>query len=184
MVVDYGNGKVYKICSFQTDKIYVGSTTQQLCNRIAKHKINKKNYENGKYNYVTSYDILKYDDAKIILMENYPCNTKTELEARERYYIENNNCVNKYIPVRAKGEADKVYYEKNKDERNRKRAEDRKNNPEKWAEYDSNQWKKHKDKINERRNEKFTCECGLECTKRNKLRHIKTKKHLDKINIK
>ena len=35
------------------------------------------------------------DDVKIILVENFPCNPIYELHARENYYIENNECVNK-----------------------------------------------------------------------------------------
>jgi len=50
-----------------------------------------------------------------VLVENYPCNSKDELLARERHYIENNECVNKYIPGRPKAEADKAYAIANKD---------------------------------------------------------------------
>ena len=37
-------------------------------------------------------------------MKSFPCNTKLELEKRERYYIENFECVNKSIPTRTKKE--------------------------------------------------------------------------------
>ena len=34
------------------------------------------------------------------MVETYTCNSKEELLARERYFIENNDCINKYIPTR------------------------------------------------------------------------------------
>jgi hypothetical protein len=45
------------------------------------------------------------------LVENYSCNSKKELETRERYYIENNECVNKNMPTRTM----KEYQEENKE---------------------------------------------------------------------
>ena len=103
---NYQNGKIYKIHSYRTDDIYIGSTTNTLSRRFSGHK--SKNV----IGYGTkSYIILEYDDAMITLIENYPCNDKYELEKRERYHIENNNCVNKHIPTRT----DKEYYEDNKD---------------------------------------------------------------------
>jgi hypothetical protein len=45
-------------------------------------------------------------------MEEFPCENKDQLRARERYYIENTECINKYIPNRTKRE----YYLDNKTE--------------------------------------------------------------------
>ena len=33
----YENGKIYKICSFKTDKIYIGSTCATLEKRLKEH---------------------------------------------------------------------------------------------------------------------------------------------------
>jgi DNA polymerase sigma len=52
-------------------------------------------YKNGKSNYVSSYDIMSYDDANIILVESYSCNTKNELLVREKYWQDKLNCINK-----------------------------------------------------------------------------------------
>ena len=112
-MVNYNNSKIYKIVSSQTDKVYVGSTTKnRLSQRRAKHREDYRRYLNKKYHYITSFDIVKYDDAEIILIEAFPCETKDELHKRERYWIENtNNCVNKYVPTRTQ----KEYREKNKE---------------------------------------------------------------------
>jgi len=96
---NYQNGKIYKLHSYQTDKIYIGSTTRLLCQRVANHKTDFK-----RGTHITSHDILKYNDAMITLIETYPCNHRNELEKRERYHIENNNCVNKVIPSRTNEE--------------------------------------------------------------------------------
>jgi hypothetical protein len=64
---------------------------------------------------------LKNNNYDIILLENVSCINKDELKARERFYIETLECVNKVIPGRTNQEyaADhkeqrKEYYEKHK----------------------------------------------------------------------
>ena len=104
-MVNYQNGKIYKIVSAQTDKIYIGSSCEKyLSNRLGGHKTQYKHYQAGKSNYISSIEIVKFDDANIVLLESYPCKDKNELHARERYYIEQNKdiLVNQYIPNRSK----------------------------------------------------------------------------------
>jgi len=102
----YNRGKIYKLVSYQTDKIYIGSTCKPyLSDRLAGHRNDYKKHQNGKYHYVTSFEIMKYEDVDIILVENYPCESKQELHARERHWIENTpNCCNKNIPTRTTNE--------------------------------------------------------------------------------
>ena len=94
----YQNGKIYKITSKQTDDVYIGSTIQSLNDRFACHKFEFKTSNNS------ANHILKYDDVIITLIELYPVNSKLELHQRERYHIEKNDCVNKFIPTRSKKE--------------------------------------------------------------------------------
>eukprot|EP00732_Lithocolla_globosa_P000328 Lithocolla_globosa_v1_NODE_93_length_6512_cov_4.841877.p5 type:complete len:138 gc:universal NODE_93_length_6512_cov_4.841877:912-1325(+) len=101
-MVNYRNGKIYRIVSDQTDEVYYGSTTQLLSMRMSGHRTGFRCWEDTeKYANVTSYQIMKYDDAKIVLVEKYECDSKEELLARERFYIENNDCVNKVVPQRS-----------------------------------------------------------------------------------
>jgi hypothetical protein len=104
--MDYKNGKIYKITSDSTNKIYIGTTCQPLCKRIAKHKNSYKRFQNGKRTNVSSFELIKLGDAIITLIENYPCENKEQLRAKERYYIELNKdiCVNRYIPNRTSQE--------------------------------------------------------------------------------
>jgi hypothetical protein len=94
--MDYQNGKIYKLVSNVSDKVYYGSTTTTLVKRLYNHKV--------KYNLCKSKAIIDEDDYSMVLVEAYPCDNKMELHKRERYYIENNECVNKNIPTRNKAE--------------------------------------------------------------------------------
>lgn len=88
-MVNYQNGKIYRISA--GDLTYYGSTTQKLCVRMGRHR---DQYRQGTG--CSSTMVLQQDpQAKIILVETYPCNTKEELTAREQYWIDNNPCVNK-----------------------------------------------------------------------------------------
>lgn len=100
--MEYKNGKVYKIVSNKTDKIYVGSTCSLLSKRLYGHRSSYEMFKRGIGHYITSFDILEHEDAEIILVENYPCKDKNELHARERYWIEKfkDIVVNKNIPTR------------------------------------------------------------------------------------
>ena len=105
--MDYKNGKIYVIRSHQTDQVYIGSTTQSLAKRFSCHK---SNYKINKLD-ISSFEILKYDDAYIELIEEYPCDNKMMLNRREGEIIRQNNCVNKFIAGRTRQE----YEEENKD---------------------------------------------------------------------
>ena len=89
---DYSKAKIYCIRSSQTEEVYYGSTCQPLNIRFSHHKSNLNQN-------ITSKQILQYEDAHIELIEEFPCNNKAELNIRERYYIENNICVNKRLPI-------------------------------------------------------------------------------------
>lgn len=174
-MVNYGNGKIYKIVCNKTGLIYIGSTTKKLlCQRLTAHKTDYNKYKNGKYNFITSFKVLENDDYNIILLENFPCNSKDELHARERFYIESIECVNKYIPTRT----NKEYYEQNKEKIIDRMKEYQENNKENIKQYKKEYYENHKDKINK----KIECECGCKYTHQNKARHIKTKKHQKYLN--
>jgi hypothetical protein len=100
-MVNYQLGKVYKITSPQTDKVYIGSTAQvYLSSRMTGHVKDFKLFEKGKKNFISSFEIIKFGDAVITLIEDYKCETKEQLFRKEREWIEKSNCVNKAIPTR------------------------------------------------------------------------------------
>ena len=184
----YENGLIYTIRSHQTTDIYIGSTTQPLYKRIHQHKRNFKCWKNGKYNYVTSFELMKYDDVYIELLELCPCENKMELHKREGELIREKDCVNMIVEGRTKQEwnddnKDKIkiqkkeYYQNNKDKRKEYDKEYREANKDKTKEYDKKYYEANKDKINEQRNKKVNCECGGKYIHQNKLRHINSNKH-------
>jgi len=95
-IVNQKKIKIYKIIDNTNGNIYIGKTTQTLKERLSNHK-----------NITTcmSREIIKNGDYKIELIE------ETEDDTRERYWIENTDCINKYIP----GRTDKEWNEVNKD---------------------------------------------------------------------
>lgn len=98
MTIDYKNGKIYTLRTYNDDSlIYIGSTCQQLSKRHYEHKLKYKRYTNGKCHYLTSYEVVKCGNTYIELLEIYPCNTKHQLQAREGYWIRKTKCVNKNI---------------------------------------------------------------------------------------
>ena len=98
-MVNYSNGKVYKIESHAGDKIYIGSTTKEhLCQRMDTHRHNYDSWKRGMLELTTSYlifDEYGVKNCQIVLLESYPCNSKDELESRKAFFIKSMDCVNK-----------------------------------------------------------------------------------------
>jgi hypothetical protein len=156
---NFTNGKIYKLWSPEGDEIYIGSTVQSLSMRKAHHKRTCNNY-NGR---CCSSKILfeKYDDVRIELIEEFPCENKMELDRREGYFIRTLDCVNKRIAGRTQKEYDddnkekkKQYQENNKEkikEKNKKwREANREKVKEYFKEYSKKYYEDNKEKIDER----------------------------------
>jgi hypothetical protein len=198
-MVNYQNGKIYKIECNQTGKIYVGSTTKKtLAMRLAQHVYNFKNNI-----YCTSSEVLENGNYDIILIESVPCNNKDELFKKEREYIESIICVNKIIPSRTrkeyceinkesikllqkqwqeenkeyKKEYSKIYNQTNKEELREKKKIYIENNKEKVFIRD----KKYREDNNDKLNMLYNCDCGGKYRFKHKSTHEKTKKHLNYI---
>jgi hypothetical protein len=176
----YQRGKIYKIISPHTDKIYIGSTTEiYLSKRLTKHKSNYKDWclDNNK-TYTTSFELFKLGNVEIILIETYSCNSKDELHKKEREHIELNkeNIINKNKPSRTKEDL-KIQRKKYKDghkDQIKQYTEDHKDH---IKEYKKNYYEKNKDQINEKANKKFNCGCGSIIRIAEKSRHEKSEKH-------
>jgi hypothetical protein len=95
-MTDYQKGKIYKIVCNTTSLTYYGSTCEPtLARRLAGHVGLFRGFKKGKnIRAMTSIKVLEGDDYTIVLVEIFPCDSKMELHQRERYFIENNECVN------------------------------------------------------------------------------------------
>ena len=156
----YKNGKIYKLVCDATPIVYYGSTTDSLSMRLRLHKIQN----------CSSKELFDAGNVSIELIEEYPCNNKHELLARERIYIEfmsknftHTIICNKKIPNRTS----KEYRQDNREHRN---------------EYSKKYNQDNKESINIKKREKFNCDCGGKYTRCHKSQHLKTKQHLDYIN--
>ena len=191
MPVDYQGGKIYTIRAPETDKYYIGSTTQTLPKRWYGHKKQYERYQNDKCHNITSFQILELEDAYIELLELYPCNSKIELERREGQLIREHrdNCVNRIVVGRTKKEyrednkeaikvREREYREANKEQIKVKAREHYRANKEainaKMREYKE----ANKEAINAKRAEKIQCECGASVSRCNISKHRKTDKHI------
>ena len=197
---NYQKGKIYKITTQQNDKIYIGSTCKSLTNRFADHKCKYNLWlrDNNKKS-TTAFELLKYSDCKIELMEDYPCESCKQLTNREGYYIKlhRDAIVNKQILTRTnkewrdehkedKSAYDKTYYENNKDAIIEQHREYVKANSEviavKRRAYVDANYDTVRGKDNEAKRKKYLCEvCDKEISVGNKSKHILTRNHL--INI-
>jgi hypothetical protein len=148
-----------------------------LSKRISQHKDNKTCYEAGKRSYVTSFKVLDQPDARIDLIEYFPCNNKIELNRREGEIIVQTQCINKQIA----GQTRKEYQQNNKEKISERSKEYRQNNKEKISERNKEYRQKNKDAINARKAEQHECMCGKIYTLGHKTRHEKTKWHIEYI---
>ena len=135
MPIDYTKSKIYKIVCNETGETYYGSTVQTLATRLSKHK---NNFKIGKK--TTSIQIIERDNYVIVLCEEYPCKNKEQLLSRERFWIENNECVNKQIPIRYETEKKEVkqMYNKINNQKSSKKSNNKewkKLNPDKCKSY-------------------------------------------------
>jgi len=161
-MVNYGNGKIYKIEPIQGGDIYVGSTTKQyLSQRMDKHRSDYKRWKAGQACKVMSFDVFeKYgiENCQIILLESVNATCKEELLVREAHYIQTLECVNKCIPGRTK----KQYREDHKEEIKQYRDDHNDqikqyyvNNKGKIAEQKKQYYKDNKDKMSEQKKQYY-----------------------------
>ena len=121
-MVNYNNGKIYKIENLGGDMCYIGSTTKDyLSKRMVQHRAMYKRWLDidGASNFTVFNIFEKYGlhGCRIVLVELFPCDTKDELLKREAYHINAMACVNKCRPIRTKQERidyNKQFYQENK----------------------------------------------------------------------
>jgi hypothetical protein len=187
---DYQKGKIYKIVSDNIEGTYYGSTADTLWSRFGTHNRKFRAWKKGSKVYYTSYKLIEAGNASIVLVEYFPCNNKIELKARERWYIENNDCVNKNVPNRTHKEwrkdnkekikeQQKEYYQENKE----KIKEYQQINKDKKKDYDKKYRQDNKEKVKEYNKEyqklTFQCLCdGEQHTLINKARHFRSQYHI------
>ena len=166
-MVNYSKGKIYKVVCDETNKTYYGSTTNTLSRRMCQHRTNPDS--------TISKEMTK---PKIYLIEDFSCDRKEQLLQRERHFIENNECINRSVPLRTKREN----YIANKEDINLKCKIYHIENKESISLNKKEYYEKNKETINLRRKNKISCECGSVFTIAGKSLHKKSKKHIKYVN--
>ena len=184
MTTRYESGKIYRLFVPGNQECYIGSTCWELRKRLDAHKYS---YFNPNQKQCASCEIFALGEVQIELLEVVKCNTKEELKAKEREWIEKTlTAVNKNIPGRTmkeERETNKAKYAENckewreansehVEEYNKAYKDSHKEQSaaahKKWA-------TENKDKIKANKQVKIVCPiCKEETTKGNKWRHDKT----------
>ena len=203
---DYKNGKIYKIVCNETDEIYIGSTALSLEDRLSSHqKDGKREKRDG---LCCSKQIIDRGNYYIELLQNYPCNSRCELEQKEGEYQRANTCINIQILGRTQKEWEqdnkekiskynkeynqknletivnnrKEYYQYNKEKLNKNAIIYRQNNKETIAKYKKEYRQNNLEAIKARTCKVVICECGIKSTHEHLKRHKTSKKHIDLMN--
>ena len=182
--IDYSKSVIYKIEHLKNPElIYVGSTTQFI-RRKSEHKKscnneNSKQYNQKLYKMIRSND--GWDLFKIMIICEYPCNSKTELLIEEEKYRKELQATLNSVKAYCTSEETRInnnkikrnYNTKHKDEIKDYNQEYYNNNKDKYQEFNKKHYELNKDKLKE----KITCECGSIIGRHCKREHEKTLKH-------
>ena len=197
---DYSNGRIYVIRNNINDDVYVGSTTQPLSKRMAKHRSEISSNKLPLYEKFREFGVGNF---YIELLKEYPCENSEQLQAEEGKWIREMGTLNRKISGRTirewhedhkEEQSDKKkqyreehkqeikewkkkHYEENKEEILAKQKEDYENNKEVKLERNRIYCENNKAKIKAQACQVINCECGNKYTQQNKNRHLKSQKH-------
>lgn len=164
---DYQKSKIYKLWSDESDCIYIGATTQPLCDRLSQHK-SRVNTGVRK----TNIEMREHSNIRIELICNYPCNSKEELTAEEGRYIRmwKDEILNKRVAGRTSQER----YEDNKKEITEKRKIHREENKVQLSE----KRRENRDEKVRERERAYRHNNRDKCLKKRREYYEKNKKHI------
>ena len=152
-VIDYSKSVIYKIEHVDNPELlYVGSTTDFI-RRKSEHKRDCNN-ENKKKTYnLKLYTMIRsnggFESFKIMIICEFPCNSKTELLIEEEKYRKelqtNLNSIKAFRSTEEKREYDKNYNKINKEVISKQSKEYREINKEKMKDYQTNYCEENKE---------------------------------------
>ena len=159
-MTNYENAKIYKLVCDDKELIYYGSTARKNLNRRFSTHVHSPP--------LCCKQMFDVGNVKIVLVEECPCSSRAEMLIRERYYIDNNVCLNIRTPIItkeeyqqrhdsrkrsnvkpltdkqiAKKESDRLRYQANKEKIKERVADNYELNRLKKLEYRRNYWRKY-----------------------------------------
>jgi NADH:ubiquinone oxidoreductase subunit len=180
--IDYSKLVIYKIVckDLHITDLYVGGTTNFI-QRKKQHKNRCYNKNSEKY-YFKLYETIRenggWENWTMVIIEECPCDDSYNARKLERYYYEQLNAtLNAYKPLITEEEKKQEAKEYNKtDKYKESQKKFRDEHREYYKEYEIN----NKEKIQSRKSEKITCNCGSIISRSSKSAHEKTFLHISK----
>ncbi len=210
MKADYSKGFIYKLCCLDpiVSEIYVGSSVdfkgRRRTHKCACTKEGVKDYDMYVYQFIRDHG--GWDNWRMVVLHDFPCGSKKELEQEEtRVILELHSELNKRVPYVSKEEkrtkeriyvnnryandeefrekrkqASNEFYSENKEEINQKKKVYRDENKEKINARRKVYRDKNKEEINAKRRVKVVCEyCKCEVGKYYLKKHQESAKCLE-----
>ena len=184
--MDYKNGRIYQILNTVTNDVYVGSTCQPLSKRMAVHRENMNSKADQNRPLYLQMAAHGKDNFYIELLEEFPCETKEQLNQRKFVYTRQIGTLNSRIIGRTPEEyrlkeqvRRQKYREENFERIKQTNQQYRESNQDKIKKY----YEENKDRINAAKNAIITCECGWSHSKQMKARHLRSKAHINWLNL-
>lgn len=150
--MDYQKSKIYIIRNYTNEKIYIGSTCSSLSKRFYKHRSQMNCKGCCHFPLYLEMRELGVKQFYIELIEEYPCNNKDELRAREGYYIREYHSFKPEIGYnkRIEGRTRKEWVEDNNQQIKESKKEYYENNKEDIKQYKKDYQEKNKERIKEK----------------------------------
>ena len=191
-------GRIYKIISSETGNIYVGSTIQLLSKRLNSHKSDYKSYLKGEQHYCSSFEIVKYVDARIVLLHEELFDSVADLRRLEgEYILQTANCINKCIAGRSNIESSRNYRLNNPDKARESKDKYRSNHREQIQQQNKEYRDANRERINNTNKEYYLANkeridgwrnaitqcsvCGKGYKNANKSKHLKSVFHISSL---
>jgi len=173
---EFLNGKNHYTSSFkilENGDYYIELVESYPCNSKDELLVRERYYFDN-IECVNKFKPLITDDEKKEYRKEYRQVHKEKMkEYLKKYYKEHDGEIK---------EKQKKNYQNNKEEIKEQVKQYYEDNKEKINEHKKQHYQTNKEKISENKKIKFICECGSECRLSDKLRHEKSKKHINFIN--
>ena len=192
--MSYRNAIIYQIiCKINPDIRYIGSTFNSLRNRWQTHKYDFEYWQQGKRDGISIYKYfleIGIENFKILEIKSYLVYSENvkdtkHISAYEQLWINKIKCVNQHsafnIPVvseHLRKQYKKKYYEENKEVLNENHRTYYEENRTKILAQKKEYRKKNLEKLKAKGQERVECPCGGRYKLRDRLKHSKTKIHI------
>lgn len=153
--IDYSSACVYQICCKDAEikDVYVGSTNnlikRRCCHKSDCHNESCKNYNLPVYQFIRDHG--GWDNWEVVKVEDTPVTCREDLLKFERACFQRLGAtLNKLVPGRSQKEAQKIYYETNRDKCREKGKQYYEANRDKIAERHRAHYQANKESITEK----------------------------------